>query len=165
MSQSLNLSINEESLDNPEEKKMFTIVCSDNKTFTIETQLLYLSHFFKSALESDTEAKEIVLNDKISSYAIGKVVEYLNYYHLYPQKIIEVPLISNDLETLVGKWYSNFAECNNNMKNVFDVLFVSNYLDIKPLLQLMCTYISLIMKKKNIHQIKNDFGIINKKLY
>lgn len=148
-----------ELLDECETKPRVTIICCDKKSFSIEKKLLNLSGFLNAVLENDPSTTKIVLNENISSYSAGKIIDYLTHYELYPQKSLDFPLYSSCLETLVGKWYSDFAECNCDINQVFDVLFVANYLCIHPLVKLMSVHISLIMKKKNIHQIKELFTV------
>eukprot|EP01006_Ploeotia_vitrea_P034871 TRINITY_DN65816_c0_g1_i1.p3 TRINITY_DN65816_c0_g1~~TRINITY_DN65816_c0_g1_i1.p3 ORF type:complete len:195 (+),score=120.22 TRINITY_DN65816_c0_g1_i1:58-585(+) len=143
-------------LDDDNEDEEVTLKSKDGKLFKLSRKAASLSEFIKTALESESGSATIELFH-IDSEIVGKVVEYLNYRQSVPPRPIERPLPSNNLKELVDEWDSAFADCSQ--EQIFKTLLAANYMDIKPLLMLMCAKIALMIKSKTPPEIRKTFNI------
>src|SRR5690606_22235405 len=88
---------------------------------------------------------------------LQKVIEYVEYHHKVQPKELEKPLPTADLASLVDDWDANFINVDQDM--MFQVLLIANYLDIQPLLHLMCAKVASLMKGKTPEEIRTTFNI------
>jgi len=70
---------------------------------------------------------------------------------------ITTPLKSEKLDELVQQWYSDFCNVENAM--LFALVTAANYMDIKPLLDLSCLAVSIMIKGKSADEIRSIFNI------
>ena len=88
-----------------------------------------------------------------------KIVEYLEHYKNEEPKEIERPLPSSKFEECVDKW--DFDYIDICLDEIFEIINASNYLNIKPLLELASAKMASLMKGKTTEEIKKLFGITN----
>ena len=88
-----------------------------------------------------------------------KVVEYLEHYKDEEPKEIEKPLPSANFKECVGEWDYNFMDIA--LDSIFEIILASNYLDIKPLLELSTAAIAGLIKGKTSDEIRQMFNITN----
>lgn len=69
----------------------------------------------------------------------------------------QTPLASNDLTRLVQSWYSDFVKIDREL--LFDLVAAANYMDIKPLLDLSCLAVSIMIKGKSAAELRSIFHI------
>ena len=131
------------------------IISKENESFTISKEVSQLSELFKTILEDEKE-NEIYLKI-VSSQYLKKVIEFMNYYSTNPFEEIQKPLKSPNLKDIVSKWYISFLDIDND--TLFELISVSNYLDIKPLLDLTCAKVATMIKGKDTSEIRDTFRI------
>ena len=95
----------------------------------------------------------------VSADVLGKVIEYCRHYQDDEMRPIQTPLNSNKLEELVQEWYANFVEVDKNL--LFDLVAAANFMDIKPLLDLTCLAVSILIKGKSAAELRQMFNISN----
>ena len=86
-------------------------------------------------------------------------MEYLEHYKDTEPKEIERPLPSQNFKECVDEFDFNFTEIDLDM--IFEIILASNYLDIKPLLELASAKVASILKGKTTEEIRRTFSITN----
>lgn len=131
------------------------IISKENESFTISKEVSQLSELLKTILEDEKE-NEIYLKI-VSSQYLTKVIEFMNYYSSNPFEEIQKPLKSPNLKDFLSDWYISFLDIDND--TLFELISVSNYLDIKPLLDLTCAKVATMIKGKDTSEIRDTFRI------
>jgi S-phase kinase-associated protein 1 len=91
---------------------------------------------------------------------LKKVVEFKMYHHANPYQMITKPIQSTKMvEICKDSWDAAFV--NITQSDAFDLIMAANYLDNKPLLDLMCAKIASAIKGKQPEQIRRTFNIPN----
>ncbi len=133
------------------------LISKENESFIISKEVSKLSQLLNTIIEKDQKETQITLN-LISSQSLQKIVEFMNYYSNNPFIDIERPIKSNNLKDFVSEWYVDFLNVNND--TLFELINFSNYLDIKPLLDLTCAKVATMVKGKSNEEIINTFNIV-----
>jgi len=95
---------------------------------------------------------------KVKGSVLRKVVEFCAYYQdNEPMREIVTPLTSDRIEDLVQEWYCIFSDVDNVMK--YEILSAANYMNIQPLVDLMCLRISVMIKGKSAEELRRIFNI------
>jgi len=111
----------------------------------------------EEALDADAEGKEIPLPN-VPSEVLKKVIEFCNHHTFVEQMTeIQTPLRSPKLEELVQEWYADFVKVPRNM--LFDLVAAANFMDIKPLLDLTCLAVSILIKGKSAGELREMFNL------
>ena len=63
------------------------------------------------------------------------------------------------MHSLVDSWYADYI--NVEKEELFELIMASNYLDIKPLLELACAKVASKIKNKSIEEIRKFYNIEN----
>jgi S-phase kinase-associated protein 1 len=93
--------------------------------------------------EEDDEVREIPLPN-VKDAVLTKVIEYCTHYKDEPMTPIQTPLKSSKIEDLVQAWYANFVKVDQAL--LFELVTAANFMDIKPLLDLTCLAVSVLIK-------------------
>ena len=131
--------------------------CKNGEVVVISKQAAKLSEMLKTVIENSRENDVIPLRN-ISICVMTKIAEYLKHYeHSDINKIplIEKPIRSTNMKDIVSEWDAEYINVKDDM--LFELISASNYLDIKPLLDLSCAKIATKIKDKSIEKIKKIF--------
>jgi S-phase kinase-associated protein 1 len=82
----------------------------------------------------------------VTADVLAKVVDYMTHFHKEPMTAITTPLRSNVLSEMVQPYYVEFVNVPRNM--LFDLVAASNYMNVKPLLDLTCLATAVLIKGK-----------------
>ena len=63
---------------------------------------------------------------------------------------ITTPLKSNRIGEIVQEWYASFADVDQTL--LFELVTAANFMDIKPLLDLTCLAVSVLIKVRGYAQ-------------
>ena len=136
-----------------------TLISSDSQKFEISQKAARRSEVIKDSIES-SKNDHIEFNvNNVKGDVLKKVVEYLEHYENEEPKIIERPLPSANLKDIFDEWDYNFI--NVRLDNIFSIILASNYLNIKPLLELASAAIAGYIKGKPADELRNEFNITN----
>jgi S-phase kinase-associated protein 1 len=105
----------------------------------------------------ECEANPDIPLPNVSADVLGKVIEYCKHYQEEEMRSIQTPLKSNKLEELVQEWYAEFVKVDKNL--LFDLVAAANFMDIKPLLDLTCLAVSIMIKGKSAPELRQMFNI------
>ena len=106
--------------------------------------------------DQDAEVKEIPLPN-VAAPVLEKVIEFCNHYSTEEMTPIQTPLKSSKLEELVQPWYATYVKTDKNM--LFDLVAAANFMDIKPLLDLTCLAVAILIKGKSADELREMFNI------
>ena len=109
-------------------------------------------------VDDEDEAREIPLPN-VKDSVLSKVIEYCTHYKEEPMTPIQTPLKSSKIEDLVQPWYTNFVKVDQAL--LFELVTAANFMDIKPLLDLTCLAVSVLIKGKQASELRQIFNISN----
>ena len=127
---------------------------------TVDYEVMKLSKLVEESLGDDPESHDNALLPlpKIKTQVLKKVIEYCTHYkHVEAMKEISTPLPGDVMEEIVQDWYCAFSDVDNVLK--YEILSAANFLNIQPLLDLMCLRISVMIKGKTAEEIRRIFNI------
>jgi len=138
--------------------KMLTLVSSEGEKMQISVKAAQRSQMIKRIIDDFPNETEIPLNN-VKSNILKKIKEYLDHYQDTDPKEIERPLASQNYQECVDPW--DFEFINVDLDLIFEIILASNYMDIKPLLELASSKVASIIKGKTPEEIRKTFNIQN----
>ena len=135
---------------------MLTLVSSEGEKMQISVKAAQRSQMIKRIIDDFPNETEIPLNN-VKSNILKKIKEYLDHYQDTDPKEIERPLASQNYQECVDPW--DFEFINVDLDLIFEIILASNYMDIKPLLELASSKVASIIKGKTPEEIRKTFNI------
>ena len=108
--------------------------------------------------DDEDEVREIPLPN-VEDAVLKKVIDYCTHYQEEEMTKIQTPLISNKIEDMVQPWYANFVMVEQTL--LFRLVTAANFMDIKPLLDLTCLAVAVLIKGKQASELRTMFNISN----
>lgn len=108
--------------------------------------------------DDEDEVREIPLPN-VKDSILAKVIEYCTHYKEEPMTPIQTPLKSSKIEELVQPWYAKFVQIEQS--ELFALVTAANFMDVKPLLDLTCLAVSILIKGKQASELRAMFNINN----
>lgn len=127
-----------------------TIISSDQKEFRIPIEVANMSETIKHLVE-DTGVDTPIPIPNVDQKILAKVLEYCQYHVTHPT--------TEPVSDEVKAWDEEYAKVDQ--ETLFAVILASNYLDIKPLLDLTCQTVANMIKGKTPEEIRQLFNIEN----
>jgi len=115
----------------------------------------------KDTIEEDNDdgVQEIPLPN-VKATVLAKVIEYCTHYQTVEQMTtITTPLKSSKIEEVVQQWYADFVKVEQVL--LFELVTAANFMDVKPLLDLTCFAVAVLIKGKSAEEIRKIFNISN----
>ena len=106
----------------------------------------------------DNEGEEIPLAN-VKRPILEKVIEFCVHSIDHAPPEIDKPLVSTDMASVTDPWHAEYI--NLDQEVLFELIMASNYLDIKPLLELACAKVATMIKNKSVPEIRKFFNIEN----
>jgi S-phase kinase-associated protein 1 len=138
------------------------LLSQSGDVFEVPLSVCKMSELVKSMLPDEGEDMEEVSDiplPNVRTEVLQKVIEFCTKYRDDPMDNIEKPLKSSNVSELVGAWYANFVNVEQEM--LFELILAANFMDIKPLLDLTCATVASLIKGKNPEEIRQTFNIVN----
>ena len=135
---------------------MLTLVSSEGEKMQISVKAAQRSQMIKRIIDDFPNETEIPL-ENVRSNILKKIKEYLDHYQDTDPKEIERPLASQNYQECVDPW--DFEFINVDLDLIFEIMLASNYMDIKPLLELATSKVASIIKGKTPEEIRKTFNI------
>ncbi|CAN0039961.1 unnamed protein product [Phaeothamnion confervicola] len=133
----------------------------EGDSFQVEASVASLSNLIKVMIEGtavDGESQEIPLPN-MHSNVLAKVIEFCNHFPVEPMNEIPKPVpYGKKVKDYVQPWYARFMESLDTTM-LFELILAANYLDVKPLLQITCSTVGLLIMNKTPEEIKEVLGI------
>lgn len=130
----------------------------DGKPILIQKKYLVRSELANTMIEGDKETNELHFPNVKLAIFLKALAFIVHYVDKDPLKEMQKPLTSNNMEEIVGKWYAEYIDVEDDM--VFELILAANYLDIKPLLDLTCCKVASIIKGKSPEELRKRFNIV-----
>ena len=135
---------------------MLTLVSSEGEKMQISVKAAQRSQMIKRIIDDFPNETEIPL-ENVRSNILKKIKEYLDHYQDTDPKEIERPLASQNFQECVDPW--DFEFINVDLDLIFEIMLASNYMDIKPLLELATSKVASIIKGKTPEEIRKTFDV------
>uniref|UniRef100_A0A7R9VYT4 Uncharacterized protein n=1 Tax=Pseudictyota dubia TaxID=2749911 RepID=A0A7R9VYT4_9STRA len=148
-----------------EETGTVNLISKEGDTFEVPIAVAKMSKLVETTIEEDgnddgnDEVKEIPLVN-VRATVLAKVIEYCTHYKTKEaMSPIQTPLKSSKIEEVVQKWYAEFVKVEQVL--LFELVTAANFMDIKPLLDLTCFAVAVMIKGKSAEEIRKIFNISN----
>ena len=135
------------------------LISSDGEKIKTSAKAAMRSTLIKDSIQDCRDDIIEFTANNVKGNILKKIVEYLEHYKDTEPKEIERPLPSQNFKECVDEFDFNFTEIDLDM--IFEIILASNYLDIKPLLELASAKVASILKGKTTEEIRRTFGITN----
>ncbi|CAC9699272.1 suppressor of kinetochore protein 1, putative [Plasmodium reichenowi] len=135
------------------------LVSFEGDEFIVDKNTASMSTVIMNILEVMTAEEDTIPLPNIKTPILKKIIEYMEYHINNPADEIPKPLITSNLQDVVSSWDFDFV--NTDKETLYELIEASNYLDIKPLLDLTCGKIASMMKDKTTEEIRAEFDIVN----
>ena len=132
------------------------MISSDGKVVEISKKAASKSKLLKGIFEDFPDNTDVTLNN-VKGDILEKVKEYLVHYENIEPEEIELPLKNINFKQCVPEWDYNYL--GENIDLIFGLLDASNYMDIKPLLELTSAKLGSKIKGMTSEKINQDFEI------
>lgn len=146
-------------------KKLYFIT-HDNAKFEISYELVkkskskVLNSFIE--LDDDDDCEDQIsytpFGNDVDGQTLNYIIKFLEYYSKEPMKSIPKPINSHNIKEMVDDWYGDFITSFEE-EMLMKIIVASNYLDIKPLLDLGCAQVATMIRQKSPEEIRKIFKI------
>lgn len=132
------------------------------REFEISAEAAKLSDLIKDSLgdvdDDDDEPKVIELL-RVSTDTLEQVIDFMVHYDQEAMTEIPTPLGCRTFDQIVEQeWYRDFM-VNMERPILFDILTASNYMGIKPLLDLACLKVTFELTGKSPDEIREILNL------
>lgn len=134
-----------------------SLVSNDGQKFELESEAAKASKLIANTLEDSSETEEIPI-EQVTGTILAKVIDYLKHIAEQPPTKIEKPL-KGEFNECVNDWECSFCDLEN--EQLFDVMMAANFMEVKPLLNLMCAKVASKIKGKNPDEAREAVGVVN----
>ena len=125
----------------------------------MDNKLAIESGLIKTMLDDQDNPDESIPLANIDEETLKQCFNFVEHHLNEPLGPIEKPLRSNNLADSVPEWFSKFIDVD--LEKVYDIIAASNYLEIKPLIELGCAKVGSLMKGKSIPELRKMFNLVN----
>ena len=130
----------------------------DGKTMEISKKAAEKSEILKGMIEDYPDSPELLVKN-IKGDDLIKIKEYLEHYENEEAKEVERPLKSKDFKECVNEFDYQFVSKIENYDELKNLILSANFLNIKPLINLLSANIAHKIKGINTSTIRNTFNI------
>mmetsp|Transcript_5457 Transcript_5457/g.7908 ORF Transcript_5457/g.7908 Transcript_5457/m.7908 type:complete len:184 (+) Transcript_5457:258-809(+) len=140
-------------------------ISKEGDCFEVPLAVAQLSELVKMTVEEDmlVDGEEQIVSEiplpNVKGIVLKKVLEFCEHHCKEPLPKIARPLKSHLMNENVPQWYADFVDTEHGM--LFECILVSNYMDIRPLLELSCASVAALMKCRTHVEIRELFDIVN----
>ncbi|KAK8113655.1 E3 ubiquitin ligase complex SCF subunit scon-3 [Apiospora kogelbergensis] len=140
---------------------MIRLQSNDNHTIDVEKAVAERSLLIKNMLEDlgDAAVSETIPIPNVTESVLRKVIEWCEHHRGDPPATNEDESDTRKRTTEIEEWDQKFMQVDQEM--LFEIILASNYLDIKPLLDVGCKTVANMIKGKSPEEIRKTFNITN----
>ncbi|KAI7828329.1 putative negative regulator sulfur controller-3 [Kickxella alabastrina] len=137
---------------------LIKIQSSDGKEVQVEKAVAIQSILIKNLLEDLGENDAPIPLPNVTGKVLDKVIEYCTHH------VDDPPALNDDYEDApkrsddIAPWDEKFIAVDQEL--LFEILLASNYMDIKPLLDLGCKTVANMIRNKSAVEIRKMFNIV-----
>jgi S-phase kinase-associated protein 1 len=115
-----------------------------------------MSDLIKTMITDDKNTTVPLL--EVTHVILLEVVEFMKFHENNPVKTFELPIKTNKIEDHADDWDVLFVN-GMDQDTLISVLLAANYLELKPLKDLMMCKLACMIKGKEVEEIKVLFNI------
>ncbi|KAI0388720.1 E3 ubiquitin ligase complex SCF subunit scon-3 [Xylariaceae sp. FL0594] len=140
---------------------MIKVQSSDGHLLDVEKVVVERSVLIKNMLEDlgESAVGQIVPIPNVTEPVLRKVFEWCDHHRSDPPATNDDETDSRKKTTDIDEWDQKFMQVDQEM--LFEIILASNYLDIKPLLDVGCKTVANMIKGKSPEEIRKTFNITN----
>ncbi|KFY91267.1 hypothetical protein V500_04767 [Pseudogymnoascus sp. VKM F-4518 (FW-2643)] len=137
-----------------------TLVSNDGVPIVVKRQVAERSMLIVNMMEDLGEgAGAEVPIPNVNESVLKKVIEWCEHHKDDPPASADDDSDSRKKTTDIEEWDQKFMQVDQEM--LFEIILASNYLDIKPLLDVGCKTVANMIKGKSPEEIRKTFNITN----
>ena len=130
----------------------------DEKIIELSIKAAERSEILKGMLQDYPDSPELTVK-YVKGDDLSKIKEYLEHYKNEEPKEVDRPLKSKDFKECVNEFDYQFVSKIGNYEELKNLILSANFLNIKPLINLLSAYIAHKIKGINTSTIRNTFNI------
>ncbi|KAI1072779.1 uncharacterized protein FIESC28_11351 [Fusarium coffeatum] len=139
------------------------LASNDSANIEVDRVVAERSMLIKNMLEdvgdeSITQSNPIPIPN-VNEAVLRKVIEWCEYHRNDPPQAQDDESDARKKTTDIEEWDQKFMQVDQEM--LFEIILASNYLDIKPLLDVGCKTVANMIKGKSPEEIRKTFNITN----
>ncbi|KAI1263950.1 S-phase kinase-associated protein 1A [Xylariaceae sp. FL1019] len=142
---------------------MLRLQSNDNQQMDVATEktVAERSLLIKNMLEDlgDAAAGQVIPIPNVTEPVLRKVIEWCEHHRNDPPSTNDDDSDNRKKTTDIDEWDQKFMQVDQEM--LFEIILASNYLDIKPLLDVGCKTVANMIKGKSPEEIRKTFNITN----
>ncbi|KAJ1666591.1 hypothetical protein IW140_005065 [Coemansia sp. RSA 1813] len=132
---------------------------SDNEEFVVDMKVAAQSDLVNTFLTEYDDGSDICIPlPEVSSKILKKIIEFCEHHKDDPtpnEEYDDILRRSDDIE----HWDKQFIDVEQDL--LFELLLASNYMIIKPLLDLGCQTVANLIRNKDAKEIREMFNIVD----
>ncbi|KAL0930872.1 S-phase kinase-associated protein 1 [Colletotrichum truncatum] len=136
---------------------------NDSITIPVDRVVAERSMLIKNMLEDvgdDAISQENPIPiPNVNEAVLRKVIEWCEHHRNDPPQTQDEENDARKKTTEIEEWDQKFMQVDQEM--LFEIILASNYLDIKPLLDVGCKTVANMIKGKSPEEIRKTFNITN----
>ncbi|KAK2025795.1 Skp1 family protein [Colletotrichum zoysiae] len=136
---------------------------NDNITIPVDRAVAERSMLIKNMLEDvgdDSISQENPIPiPNVNEAVLRKVIDWCEHHRNDPVQTQDDENDARKKTTEIEEWDQKFMQVDQEM--LFEIILASNYLDIKPLLDVGCKTVANMIKGKSPEEIRKTFNITN----
>ncbi|TAQ88292.1 hypothetical protein B7494_g3376 [Chlorociboria aeruginascens] len=137
------------------------LVSNDNVHIEVDRVVAERSMLIKNMMDDlgEVASKTPVPIPNVNEPVLKKVIEWCEHHKADPPVSPDDDSDSRKKTTDIEEWDQKFMQVDQEM--LFEIILASNYLDIKPLLDVGCKTVANMIKGKSPDEIRKTFNITN----
>jgi len=138
-----------------------SLVSNDGVNIQVDRQVACKSVLIKNLVDDlgDSAFDSPVPIPNVNESVLKKVIEWCEHHKNDPAAATDDDSDSRKKTTDIEEWDQKFMQVDQEM--LFEIILASNYLDIKPLLDVGCKTVANMIKGKSPEEIRKTFNITN----
>jgi S-phase kinase-associated protein 1 len=156
-------------------EEVYQVVVQD-KIYSFTKEEISLSNFIKTCIKDASDRGEEMIfkisnsgpgSGNISIEMMNIVEEYLRYHNgnitpeiIKPLSTLKMNEVKTEYEKVLDQWDVDFV-MKFELKQLIRVIEAANYMDVKPMLDLCCARLAIIIKGEKIEDLEKMFNNLN----
>ncbi|KXJ94794.1 S-phase kinase-associated protein 1A [Microdochium bolleyi] len=134
---------------------------NDHHLIEVDQPVAERSLLIKNMLEDlgDAAVGQVIPIPNVTEPVLRKVIEWCEHHRNDPPSTNDEETDNRKKTTEIEEWDQKYMQVDQEM--LFEIILASNYLDIKPLLDVGCKTVANMIKGKSPEEIRKTFNITN----
>lgn len=137
--------------------RVIKLMSADGVEFSVPYDSIKLSTTVKNLVEDINGEDNVIPIPNVTGEILSKVIDFCNHRANNPESRPFDYVKTKDELKITYSWDVDFCKCE--LSTIFSIVNAANFLDVAPLLNLMFTYLALMIKGKSVEEIRTIFNI------